>query len=138
VVALVNGQVAVARAALTEFVRDYRAAATMPVGPFVGCGPCAVRCWLRPDVAALAGLPGLRGEAADGLNNAANDRAAHEELAVLTMSTVRRTVGDVPREAAASLAICLGAHLLAQLGYSRSDQADAAEAISLILQGPAS
>lgn len=136
VMALADGQTSAARAALVEFVRDYRTATALPEGPFVGCAPCRVRCWLRPDMSALAAQPGLRQEMAEA-RQGRREREAHEEMATLAMSVVRRAAGEMPREAAASVALCLLAHLTARLGLSRADQADTAAAAQLLLVGRA-
>jgi hypothetical protein len=133
--ALIDGKTTQARVDLMNFVQDYRAATTLREGPFAGCLTCRVRCWLRPDVRVISKQPGLKLDATYAIEQGSNDRVAHENLATLAMATVRRAIEDIPREASASLAVCLVAHLTTQSGFSRSTQVDAAETASLILQG---
>jgi hypothetical protein len=111
-----------ALASLDRFVTDYRALSRVPEGPFPGCDPCRVRCWLRHDAAVAANDSALGRELVETINQHGDSPDLWPQLSAIVQHAVTRLAGALPKTDAAALSVCVSAQAVATLAFSPAMQ----------------
>jgi len=130
--ALIDGKMETTANSINSFVSQYRQMSTITEGPFAGCVPCKIRCWLRHD-AVVAIDPTFRRELIQAMNNARESADLWNELATITQNATHRLVGALAPQDAKAIAICILAQATQRIGWSQHTQRIIVEHVANLL-----
>lgn len=107
---------------LSQFTVTFRKVTSMPVGPYIGCLPCRVKCWIRADIAVPASQPHFRHDVIQAVSSGNSRKEIGNELGLIAVDSVEHMVPEAPREVHTDLAICFLSQLLAHTGFTARTQ----------------
>jgi hypothetical protein len=132
--ALVDGDMLNAISPLNVFVNLYRMRTKVAEGPFAGCSPCQVKCWLRHDAVVAARDAALGREIIQTINRHQESAPLWSELIGIACDAATRLMGNLPPEDVGAVAICIMAQATYRLGFSQNTQRNIATGVSNVMQ----
>jgi hypothetical protein len=131
--ALVEADMVTATSHLFAFVNQYREKSRVAEGPFVGCLPCHVRCWLRHDAVVVANDSAFRREIVEAINRHGESAPLWSDLATISREATIRLAGPLPPPDTSAVAICIMAQATHLLGFRQNTQRMIAETLATIV-----